>query len=49
MFIDVLFGFIWNWTNCKLGFHKWDKYSGFYEEKPHYQAKCKRCGVNYAK
>lgn len=47
MFIDVIFGYIWNWTSCKLGFHKWDAYAGFYELKPHPQAKCKRCGKGY--
>lgn len=44
MFIDVLFGFIWNWTACKLSFHKWDKFNGYYEERVARGAVCKRCG-----
>lgn len=43
MFIDVLFGFIWNWFACKFGWHKWSKLRGY--DTPHYKAVCKRCGA----
>ena len=28
---------------CKLGFHDWDKYSGYYKERVSKNAVCKRC------
>lgn len=41
MFIDVLFGFVWNWGACKLGFHKWNMTRGY--DEPHHTAVCLRC------
>lgn len=34
---------------CWLGWHSWDMYSGFYEERVHPSAKCFDCGVGYGK
>jgi hypothetical protein len=32
---------------CVLGFHKWDKYRGFDEVKPHHTARCYYCNERY--
>jgi hypothetical protein len=29
---------------CKLLGHKWDMFAGYYEERVHEDAHCKRCG-----
>lgn len=29
---------------CKLGFHDWDKYNGYYKERVSWNATCQRCG-----
>lgn len=42
MFIDVALGFAWNWFACKVGWHKWDKFNGYYEERVAEGAHCKR-------
>lgn len=32
---------------CKLFGHKWDRYRGFEDWKPHGRAECLRCGIKY--
>lgn len=32
---------------CFLIGHNWDKFAGFYQERVHSTARCKRCEVKY--
>lgn len=34
-----------NKIKCWFLGHDWDKYSSWWQEKPHYKDNCKRCGV----
>lgn len=50
MFIDVLFGFIWNWLKpivCKIIGHKWSMYAGYEQIRVHPSAVCERCKAKY--
>lgn len=34
-------------AKCRLGWHDWDMYSGFYEERVHPSAHCRDCRACY--
>lgn len=42
MFIDVLFGFVWNWGKQLFCNHDWDKTHGYYGD-PVAGARCNKC------